>query len=96
MKNLILTFIFVSLGVAAFAQAYSWQKLTTEKYPSKQDDICFVDANCGWYVNGSAAKNGSASSTVSGRKSKVGKRSGATSSALTSEAKVCVVCRCGL
>jgi photosystem II stability/assembly factor-like uncharacterized protein len=30
----------------------SWTKLTTEPYNGKQDDICFVDENLGWYVNG--------------------------------------------
>ena len=29
-----------------------WQKLNTEKYPGKQDDIVFVDELKGWYVNG--------------------------------------------
>jgi len=29
-----------------------WLKLTTVKYPGKQDDICFVDELRGWYVNG--------------------------------------------
>lgn len=31
---------------------YAWKKLTTEAYPGKQDDICFVDEQRGWYVNG--------------------------------------------
>jgi photosystem II stability/assembly factor-like uncharacterized protein len=29
-----------------------WKKLTTEPYPGKQDDICFVNERQGWYVNG--------------------------------------------
>jgi photosystem II stability/assembly factor-like uncharacterized protein/pimeloyl-ACP methyl ester carboxylesterase len=29
-----------------------WVKLTTEKYPGKQDDITFINENEGWYVNG--------------------------------------------
>ncbi len=29
-----------------------WKKLTTEPYPGKQDDICFVNERLGWYVNG--------------------------------------------
>jgi photosystem II stability/assembly factor-like uncharacterized protein/pimeloyl-ACP methyl ester carboxylesterase len=29
-----------------------WRKLNTDKYPGKQDDICFIDENRGWYVNG--------------------------------------------
>lgn len=30
----------------------TWRKLNTEPYPGKQDDICFVDEQTGWYVNG--------------------------------------------
>ena len=30
----------------------TWQKLETEHYPNKQDDIMFVNENTGWYVNG--------------------------------------------
>jgi photosystem II stability/assembly factor-like uncharacterized protein len=30
----------------------TWQKLTTEAYPGKQDDIHFVDPLHGWYGNG--------------------------------------------
>lgn len=30
----------------------AWTKLPTESYPGKQDDIFFVDADIGWYVNG--------------------------------------------
>lgn len=29
-----------------------WSKLTTEKYPGKQDDIFFISPNIGWYGNG--------------------------------------------
>ncbi|MCU0404643.1 MAG: hypothetical protein MUE99_08850 [Chitinophagaceae bacterium] len=29
-----------------------WKKLTTDPYPGKQDDICFVNEKQGWYVNG--------------------------------------------
>ena len=29
-----------------------WQKLNTEKYPGKQDDIAFINEREGWYVNG--------------------------------------------
>lgn len=32
---------------------YPWAKLVTEPYRGKQDDIFFVDAMTGWYVNGS-------------------------------------------
>jgi photosystem II stability/assembly factor-like uncharacterized protein len=30
----------------------TWRKLQTEPYKGKQDDIHFIDANRGWYVNG--------------------------------------------
>ncbi len=30
-----------------------WRKLNTDPYPGKQDDICFINENTGWYVNGS-------------------------------------------
>lgn len=42
----------LSVISAAVAQERTWQKLTTEAYPGKQDDIVFVDENTGWYVNG--------------------------------------------
>jgi photosystem II stability/assembly factor-like uncharacterized protein/pimeloyl-ACP methyl ester carboxylesterase len=29
-----------------------WEKLPTEAYPGKQDDIAFINENEGWYVNG--------------------------------------------
>jgi photosystem II stability/assembly factor-like uncharacterized protein/dienelactone hydrolase len=29
-----------------------WRKLTTERYPGKQDDITFINEKEGWYVNG--------------------------------------------
>ena len=29
-----------------------WTKLDTEPYPGKQDDICFINEQIGWYVNG--------------------------------------------
>lgn len=31
---------------------YAWNKLNTEAYQGKQDDIVFVNRNKGWYVNG--------------------------------------------
>lgn len=31
---------------------YTWQKLNTEAYAGKQDDIAFVNEQIGWYVNG--------------------------------------------
>jgi photosystem II stability/assembly factor-like uncharacterized protein len=39
-------------AVCLSAQIPGWQKLNTEPYPGKQDDICFVSPQLGWYVNG--------------------------------------------
>ncbi len=36
----------------SIAQEFTWEKLTTEPYRGKQDDITFVDKETGWYVNG--------------------------------------------
>lgn len=37
---------------AAPSGAEEWQRLATEPYRGKQDDICFVSRRTGWYVNG--------------------------------------------
>jgi photosystem II stability/assembly factor-like uncharacterized protein len=37
---------------ASLPAGATWQKLQTEPYKGKQDDIHFIDANRGWYVNG--------------------------------------------
>lgn len=44
--------LFTILAVNAHSQEFIWKKLNTEKYGGKQDDICFIDENNGWYVNG--------------------------------------------
>jgi photosystem II stability/assembly factor-like uncharacterized protein len=31
---------------------YSWEKLQTESYKGKQDDIYFINEQVGWYING--------------------------------------------
>ncbi|MEM0543409.1 YCF48-related protein [Flavobacterium sp. j3] len=49
MKYVLFLYFLVNLS---FAQEFSWNKLETEPYPGKQDDITFVDENTGWYVNG--------------------------------------------
>jgi len=49
MKRL-LFFCFSLLPVLSPAQA--WQQQTTDPYRGKQDDICFITPNQGWYVNG--------------------------------------------
>ncbi len=33
-------------------QPTEWTKLNTEPYAGKQDDICFINENTGWYING--------------------------------------------
>ncbi len=42
----------VGSGMVTASGNSGWRKLSTEKYPGKQDDICFIDENRGWYVNG--------------------------------------------
>ncbi len=51
MKPIILLIILSSILLFTNAQT-GWQKQTTVPYPGKQDDICFVDENNGWYCNG--------------------------------------------
>ncbi|MBC8140444.1 MAG: hypothetical protein H7Y38_03280, partial [Armatimonadetes bacterium] len=38
---------------APLSSTSAWQKLPTEAYRGKQDDIYFVNPSLGWYVNGS-------------------------------------------
>jgi photosystem II stability/assembly factor-like uncharacterized protein len=54
MKPIIITIVLSSVLLFTNAQTTPsvWQKQTTVPYPGKQDDICFVDANNGWYCNG--------------------------------------------
>lgn len=40
------------IGKSQEYEKYTWEKLETEKYRGKQDDIYFVDENTGWYING--------------------------------------------
>jgi photosystem II stability/assembly factor-like uncharacterized protein len=42
----------LTLGPEARAALPAWRKLPTEPYRGKQDDICFVDPDTGWYGNG--------------------------------------------
>lgn len=51
MKHLFLTTT-LNLFIIIVGNAQTWQKLNTEPYSGKQDDICFVNENVGWYVNG--------------------------------------------
>jgi photosystem II stability/assembly factor-like uncharacterized protein len=54
LRKLALSLLAISVFVAcAAAAAGDWQKLPTEPYKGKQDDIFFIDADTGWYVNGS-------------------------------------------
>ena len=39
-------------GKADATPALQWRKASTEVYGGKQDDICFINRNEGWYVNG--------------------------------------------
>jgi photosystem II stability/assembly factor-like uncharacterized protein len=54
MKSTFFTIMLIGLVMAAPCQTNSllWNKLQTVPYPGKQDDICFVDENKGWYCNG--------------------------------------------
>ena len=52
MHRLIIVFVMMATSLLSKAQTASWQKLVTEPYAGKQDDITFVDRNTGWYVNG--------------------------------------------
>lgn len=52
MQRIIIPLIFILTALWSKAQTNGWQKLTTEPYAGKQDDITFVDRNTGWYVNG--------------------------------------------
>lgn len=44
--------LFLQFVLPQFLQGQTWQKLNTEAYPGKQDDICFINRQTGWYVNG--------------------------------------------
>jgi photosystem II stability/assembly factor-like uncharacterized protein len=46
------TLLFILVSTFSFAQQGTWQKLATKPYPGKQDDICFVNAETGFYANG--------------------------------------------
>ena len=49
-KSVIVSVLFIY--TALNAQVTQWQRLETEPYRGKQDDITFIDQNTGWYVNG--------------------------------------------
>lgn len=49
-KYIIIILIILTCNAPFYAQ--TWIKLNTEDYSGKQDDICFVNKNIGWYVNG--------------------------------------------
>lgn len=44
--------LFLSLYTDGQTTTTNWIKSTTDPYPGKQDDICFVDEQKGWYCNG--------------------------------------------
>ncbi len=45
-------FILFLVTNASYSQGFNWEKLKTEPYRGKQDDISFINENEGWYVNG--------------------------------------------
>lgn len=49
--KLILVF-FLTISASLMGQNYEWEKLATDPYLGKQDDITFIDENNGWYING--------------------------------------------
>jgi photosystem II stability/assembly factor-like uncharacterized protein len=51
-SRILIGILVISSLQASLAQEYSWEKLNTEPYPGKQDDIFFTDEQRGWYVNG--------------------------------------------
>ncbi len=53
MKPLALVILFSTIMFWCSGQSMGvWQKQNTQPYPGKQDDICFIDENKGWYCNG--------------------------------------------
>jgi hypothetical protein len=50
-KNTVPLSIF-SLSTQPSEPAVLWRKLNTIAYPGKQDDICFINKQTGWYING--------------------------------------------
>ncbi len=51
-KSFILFFAIILLQVCNAQTTYTWEKLNTETYKGKQDDIFFINENTGWYING--------------------------------------------
>jgi hypothetical protein len=41
-------------GAPHAVSATTWNKLTTERFPGKQDDIFFINVRVGWYGNGAS------------------------------------------
>lgn len=57
MKFFLFNFLLFLSFYNSFAQSIKtkpyWQELKTDAYKGKQDDICFLNENLGWYCNGS-------------------------------------------
>lgn len=51
-KFIPLFFILFLFSNFSYGQNYSWEKLQTEPYKGKQDDIYFINEQTGWYING--------------------------------------------
>jgi len=49
-QKLLLLAVICLAACSTYAQ--NWQRLTTEPYQGKQDDICFINEQTGWYING--------------------------------------------
>lgn len=53
MKTYLLNLALILFSLSTLqAQDYVWEKLETEPYRGKQDDIDFINKDIGWYING--------------------------------------------
>ncbi len=48
----LLTLIVFYSSYSIYGQTYTWEKLNTDAYKGKQDDIYFINEQVGWYING--------------------------------------------
>lgn len=51
-KQLLILVLLITITFSSYSQDYTWEKLNTEPYRGKQDDISFINKNEGWYING--------------------------------------------
>jgi photosystem II stability/assembly factor-like uncharacterized protein len=52
MKFILLASLLLTCYCSSGQENYSWEKLETEPYKGKQDDIYFINERIGWYING--------------------------------------------